>query len=322
MFFIFFINSITYTLLFLLTLFPLLVSVAFLTLLERKAMASFQSRRGPNIVGFVGFLQPVADGIKLLLKETIIPYKASFFLFILAPLLAFCISIILWFILPIINSFAVIHGNLTLLLIFGFSSLNVYGIILSGWSSNSNYALLGALRSAAQMISYEVSMGLTLLPVILYVGSFNLLDIVQAQQTLWFIFLFPICAIFFFISILAETNRSPFDLPEAEAELVSGYNVDYSSLYFALFFLAEYANILFMAALFVVVFLGGGNVLTYNSLLFFIIKHLFVIFLFIWVRSAYPRYRFDQLMFLGWKVILPLMLSFSLLLIIVTYLIK
>jgi NADH-quinone oxidoreductase subunit H len=208
-----------------------------------------------------------------------------------------------------------------LLLIFGFSSLNVYGVILSGWASNSNYALLGSLRSASQMISYEVSMGLTLLPIILYCNSINLLDIVNMQKFVWFIFLFPICAFFFFVSILAETNRSPFDLPEAEAELVSGYNVDYSSLYFALFFLAEYANILFMSSLFVVVFLGGGWFLSFYNIGFFLIKQLFIVFLFIWVRSAYPRYRFDQLMFLGWKVILPLMLSFCILIMSISYII-
>jgi NADH-quinone oxidoreductase subunit H len=221
---------------FLSTLIPLLISVAFLTLLERKVMASFQSRRGPNTTGFFGLLQPVADGLKLALKETIVPYKATSLLFTLAPLLSFGISILLWFIVPLTMNFNLIHSNLSLLLIFGFSSLNVYGVVLSGWSSNSNYALLGSLRSASQMISYEVSMGLTLIPVILLTGSFNLIDILNAQNPVWFIFLLSPCAIFFFVAILAETNRSPFDLPEAEAELVSGYNVDYSFLYFALFF--------------------------------------------------------------------------------------
>jgi NADH-quinone oxidoreductase subunit H len=295
------------------TIVPLMLSVAFPTLSERKIMASFQSRRGPNTVGFLGFLQPIADGLKLLLKETIMPYKASSFLSTIAPLLSFSISILLWFILPPSSNFSFLHSNLGLLLIFGFSSPNVYGIILSGWSSNSNYALSGSLRSASQMISYEVSMGLTIIPVILLTGSLNLIDIVNTQQQIWFIFLLAPCAFFFSISILAETNRSPFDLPEAEAELVSGYNVDYSSLYFALFFPAEYANILFMSALFVVCFLGGGFFSQNNYVLVFLLKHLFIVFCFIWVRSAYPRYRFDQLMVLGWKTILPLMLTYSIL---------
>jgi NADH-quinone oxidoreductase subunit H len=304
---------------FILTIIPLLIAVAFLTLLERKAMASFQSRRGPNTVGFLGILQPVADGLKLLFKETVFPYKASFGFFVLAPLLSFNISVLLWFILPLFYPFVVLHSNLGLILIFGFSSLNVYGVILSGWSSNSNYALIGALRSASQMISYEVSMGLTIIPVMLFAGSINLLDIISAQQFCWFLFYFPVCAFFFFISILAETNRSPFDLPEAEAELVSGYNVDYSALYFALFFLAEYANILFMSSLFVLIFLGGGWIFGVYSILFFVLKQLFVVFLFIWVRSAYPRYRFDQLMILGWKVILPLTFTFTILVISLFY---
>jgi len=301
------------------TIIPLLFSVAFLTLLERKVMASFQSRRGPNTVGVLGLLQPIADGFKLLFKETVIPYKASSLLFIFAPLPSLCVSIVLWFIIPLIANFNILHSNLSLLPISGFSSLNVYGVVLSGWSSNSNYALLGSLRSASQMISYEVSMGLTLIPVILLTGSFNLLDIINSQKDLWFIFLLTPSAIFFFISILAETNRSPFDLPEAEAELVSGYNVDYSSLYFALFFLAEYANILSMSSIFVVFFPGGPWFLGLNSAFFFTIKQLFIVFLSIWVRSAYPRYRFDQLMFLGWKIILPLMLTYCIFIISLTY---
>jgi NADH-quinone oxidoreductase subunit H len=304
---------------FIFTLIPLMVAVAFLTLLERKVMASFQSRRGPNTVGFLGVLQPIADGLKLLFKETIIPYKASTFLFIFAPLLSFCISVLLWFIIPLFGQFNVLHSNLSVLLILGFSSLNVYGVVLSGWSSNSNYALLGSLRSASQMISYEVSMGLTLIPVILLTGSFNLIDIINAQKYICFLFILTPCALFFFISILAETNRSPFDLPEAEAELVSGYNVDYSSLYFALFFLAEYANILFMSSLFIVFFGGGPWILGLYSSFFFIIKQLFIVFLFIWVRSAFPRYRFDQLMFLGWKIILPLMLTYTIFIIVFFY---
>jgi NADH-quinone oxidoreductase subunit H len=296
-----------------------MVSVAFLTLLERKVMASFQSRRGPNTVGIVGILQPIADGLKLLFKETIIPYKASTFLSISAPLPSFCISVLSWFIIPLFGQFNVLHSNLSVLLILGFSSLNVYGVVLSGWSSNSNYALLGSLRSASQMISYEVSMGLTLIPVILLTGSFNLIDIINAQKYICFFFILTPCALFFSISILAETNRTPFDLPEAEAELVSGYNVDYSSLYFALFFSAEYANILFMSSLFIVFFGGGPWILGLHSSFFFIIKQLFIVFGFIWVRSAFPRYRFDQLMFLGWKIILPLMLTYTIFIIVFFY---
>lgn len=244
-------------LLFLITLIPLLISIAFLTLLERKAMASFQSRRGPNLVGVFGLLQPIADGLKLLLKETIVPYKSSLFLYILAPLLSFSISILLWFLIPNCFNFNLIHSNVSLLLLFGFSSLSVYGIIISGWSSNSNYALLGSLRSASQMISYEISMLLVLLPIITFSQSLNLVDIVHAQQYIWYCFIFIPHTVFFFVSVLAETNRTPFDLPEAEAELVPGYNVEYSSLFFALFSLAEYANILLMSALFVCCFLGG-----------------------------------------------------------------
>jgi NADH:ubiquinone oxidoreductase subunit H len=297
-------------LLFIVTLVPLLISVSFLTLLERKAMASFQTRRGPNFVGFLGLLQPLADGLKLFLKETVIPYKSSLVLYMTAPLISFSISLLLWFIVPNCFSLNILHCNISLLLVFGFSSLNVYSIIISGWSSNSNYALLGSLRSAAQMISYEISLTLILLPIITFSHSLNLLDIMLSQQHLWFIILFFPHAVLFFISILAETNRTPFDLPEAEAELVSGYNVEYSSLFFALFFLAEYSNIILMSALFVVCFLGGPFLFGFSLSFIFILKQLFIIFLFIWVRCTYPRYRFDQLMFLGWKTLLPFSLCY------------
>ena len=304
-------NIIYVFILFLMTIVPVLIGVAFLTLLERKSMASFQSRRGPNVVGFFGLLQPISDGLKLLLKETILPYKSSYLLFCIAPLLSFAVSLLLWFIIPLWSNAIVIHTNLGILLLLGFSSLNVYGVLLSGWSSNSNYAILGALRSASQMISYEISMSLTLIPVVLLSGSFNFIDIIEAQHYFWnCIILFP-SAFFFYISILAETNRPPFDLPEAEAELVSGYNVEYSSLYFALFFLAEYANIILMSYIFVICFLGGSYILGYSLFLFSILKLTFIVFSFIWVRSSYPRYRFDQLMYLGWKVILPLTLSYA-----------
>lgn len=299
------------------TIIPLLVSIAFLTLVERKVMASFQGRRGPNVVGLVGLLQPVADGIKLALKETVLPYKLSFVLYLLAPVLSFSVSIILWFIVPNCFLINILHSNLSLLLVFCFSSLNVYSIIISGWSSNSNYALLGSLRSVAQMLSYEISLFLILIPIILFSKSLNLIDIVNAQAYYWFIFLFFPQAFCFLVSILAETNRTPFDLPEAEAELVSGYNVEYSALFFALFFLAEYSNILLMSCLFVCCFLGGPYVCGFFFSGFFILKHIVVIFLFIWVRSTYPRYRFDQLMILGWKNILPFNLFYILILSIV-----
>ena len=297
-------------LIFFLTIIPLLISIAFLTLLERKSMASFQNRRGPNLVGFLGLLQPIADGFKLLLKETVIPYKSNGILYIFAPLLSFGISLFLWFIIP--NFFMVnfIHSNISLLLILGFSGLNVYAIIISGWSSNSNYALLGALRSASQMISYEISLTLLLLPLIAFSRSLNLIDIINSQKYIWFFFLFCPNAVFFLISILAETNRTPFDLPEAEAELVSGYNVEYSSLYFALFFLAEYSNILFLSGLFCCCFLGGPFLFGFSHFSVFVLKYLLIVFLFIWVRSSYPRYRFDQLMILGWKSILPFSLIY------------
>ena len=306
-------------LLFILTIVPLLIGVAFLTLLERKSMASFQSRRGPNVVGYFGILQPIADGVKLLLKETILPYKSSYLLFCIAPLLSFSVSLLLWFIIPLWDNTILIHTNLGILLLLGLSSLNVYGVLLSGWSSNSNYAILGALRSASQMISYEISMSLTLLPVVLCSGSFNFIDVVSSQQYFWnCVLLFP-SAFFFYISILAETNRPPFDLPEAEAELVSGYNVEYSSLYFALFFLAEYANIILMSYIFVICFCGGSFILGYSSFIFSIAKLVFIVFSFIWLRSSYPRYRFDQLMYLGWKVILPLTLTYAFFLFNVSY---
>jgi NADH-quinone oxidoreductase subunit H len=311
----------------LLTLIPLLIVVAFFTLAERKAMASIQRRKGPNIVGILGFLQPFADGLKLVVKEIIIPTKVNKFLFAFGPFLTLFLSFIGWLAIPFEIYTRVFDLNNSLLYILVISSLGVYGILLSGWASNSKYALIGALRSVSQMISYEVSISLIILPVVLFSNSLNLNIIIQAQrETIWFFFpLLPI-AIIFFISILAETNRAPFDLPEAEAELVAGYNVEYSAIMFAAFFLGEYANILLMSTLFVIFFFGGGHFFltkpitsglfntTLNSLWLvsiFTIKVISVTFIFIFVRANLPRFRFDQLMFIGWKIFLPLTLSFT-----------
>lgn len=302
---------------------PMLLAVAFLTLMERKVLASIQRRKGPNVVGFFGFLQPFADALKLLIKETVLPFISNKFLFIIAPLITFILSLMGWVVIPFFNNGVLSDINFGVLYLFAISSLSVYGIILAGWSSNSRYAFLGALRSSAQMISYEVSLALILLTILMYTGSINLRTIVLYQMDVWFIFPFFPLAILFFISILAETNRPPFDLPEAEAELVSGYNVEYSSVGFALFFIGEYSNIILMSSFFVILFLGGWlpfpffNSLFYEKIyisflcsFFFSIKVLFILFLFIWVRASFPRYRYDQLMRLGWKVFLPLSLFY------------
>lgn len=310
----------------LLTLIPLLIVVAFFTLAERKAMAAIQRRKGPNIIGIWGVLQPFADGLKLVVKEIIIPTKVNKFLFVFGPFLTLFLSFISWLAIPFEIYTRIFDLNNSLLYILVISSLGVYGILLSGWSSNSKYALLGALRSVSQMLSYEVSISLIILPIILLSNSLNLNTIIQTQkETIWFIFpLLPI-AIVFFISILAETNRAPFDLPEAEAELVAGYNVEYSAIMFAAFFLGEYTNILLMSSLFVIFFLGGGHYsltkqlsstffnLTINSIFWigiFSVKSISITFIFIFVRANLPRFRFDQLMQLGWKIFLPLTLSF------------
>ena len=310
----------------LLTLIPLLIVVAFFTLAERKAMASIQRRKGPNIVGMWGFLQPFADGLKLVVKEIIIPTKANKFLFVFGPFLTLFLSFIGWLAVPFEIYTRIFDLNNSLLYVLVVSSLGVYGILLSGWSSNSKYALMGALRSVSQMISYEVSISLIILPIVLFSNSLNLNTIINMQkETIWFIFpLLPI-SIIFFISILAETNRAPFDLPEAEAELVAGYNVEYSAIMFAAFFLGEYANILLMSSLFVIFFLAGGHFFITNQVtesllgvflnasswvIVFSIKTIFITFLFIFVRANLPRFRFDQLMYIGWKIFLPLTLSF------------
>ena len=295
---------------------PLLLGVAFLVLAERKVMASMQRRKGPNVVGLFGLLQPIADGLKLMIKEPILPSSANVFIFIMAPVLTFTLSLVAWAVIPFDYGMVLSDLNVGILYIFAISSLGVYGIITAGWSSNSKYAFLGALRSAAQMVSYEVSIGLIIITVLLCVGSCNFSEIVLAQKQIWYgIPLFPLL-LMFFISCLAETNRAPFDLPEAEAELVAGYNVEYSAMGFALFFLGEYANMILMSSLCTILFLGGWLPLLDIPLLnwipgsiWFSTKVLFFLFTYIWVRAAFPRYRYDQLMRLGWKVFLPLSLA-------------
>lgn len=295
---------------------PLLISVAYFTLAERKIMGSIQRRRGPNVVGYLGLLQPLADGLKLFVKETLLPSAANTNIFLLAPLLTFTLSLLGWAVIPFGEGVVLSNINVGILYLFAISSLSVYGIVLSGWSSNSKYALLGSLRSAAQMISYEASMGFIILSVVLCSGSFNLSEIVISQEKVWFII--PLLPMFFmfFISALAETNRHPFDLPEAEAELVSGYNVEYSAMGFALFFLGEYANMLLMSAITSILFLGGWLPL-FSILPFTLIpapfwlgfKICIFVVLFCWIRAALPRYRYDQLMTLGWKRFLPFSLG-------------
>jgi len=294
----------------------LLIAVAYFTLAERKILGAIQRRKGPNVVGVFGLLQPLADGLKLLLKETIIPSNANTIIFILAPIITFLLALLGWAVIPFGEGMVFADLNVGILYLFAISSLGVYGIICAGWASNSKYAFLGALRSAAQMVSYEVSMGVIIICVLLCVGSLNLSSIVLAQEKVWFcIPLFPMF-IMFFISCLAETNRHPFDLPEAEAELVSGYNVEYSAMGFALFFLGEYANMLLMSGMTVILFLGGWlppfDIIPFTWIpgpLWFGLKIIIFVIFFIWARAAFPRYRYDQLMRLGWKVFLPLSLG-------------
>lgn len=294
---------------------PVLLSVAIFTVFERKVIGYTQYRQGPIRVGFLGILQPIADGLKLLIKEPITPINSNFLMFIAAPIITLLLSLINWALVPFNYGSVLSDLNLGILFILGISSLGVYGVIIAGWSSNSKYAFLGALRSAAQMISYEVSIGIILITVLLPVGSLNLTNIVLAQKDVWFIIPFFPIFLLFFISSVAETNRHPFDLPEAEAELVSGYNVEYSSVGFAFFFIGEYANIIFMSALNAILFLGGWlppfDYFTFLPGSFiFALKIVFFIFLFIFIRAILPRYRYDQLMSLGWKVFLPLSLGF------------
>ena len=291
---------------------PLLLAVAYLTYAERKVMAAMQLRRGPNVVGPFGLLQPIADGVKLLFKETIIPTGANRVVFIAAPMLTFILSLVAWAVIPFDKGLVLANINVGILYLFAISSLGVYGIVMAGWASNSKYPFLGALRSAAQMVSYEVSIGFVMVTVLLCVGSLNLSAIVEAQRNVWFcIPLLPMFVIFF-ISALAETNRAPFDLPESESELVAGYFSEYSSMTFALFFLGEYANMILMSASTTVLFLGGWlppvGIAPFTWIpgwIWFFLKISMVLFGFLWVRATFPRYRYDQLMRLGWKVFLP-----------------
>jgi NADH-quinone oxidoreductase subunit H len=294
---------------------PLLIGVAYLTYFERKVMAAIQLRKGPNVVGPFGLWQPFADAIKMLFKETIFPTGADRVLFVIAPMITFGLAVVAWAVIPVNNHWAVANINVGILYLFAISSLGVYGIVIAGWASNSKYAFLGALRSAAQMVSYEVSMGFVIVTVLICVGSLNLNDIVLAQRNIWFaIPLFPVFIIFF-ISGIAETNRAPFDLAEGDTEIVAGFFVEYSAMSFALFFLGEYANMILISAMTTTLFLGGwlspipfAPFIWVPGVIWFLIKILVCLFVFIWVRATLPRYRYDQLMYLGWKVFLPISL--------------
>jgi len=293
---------------------PLLVAVAYLTLAERKVLGYMQARKGPNVVGAYGLLQPLADGLKLFAKEMVVPHHANLFVYVIAPILSFTLALISWGVIPYEKGVLISDLKVGILFLLAVSSISVYAILMSGWSSNSKYAFLGAIRAAAQMVSYEVSIGLIIISVILCVGTLNITEIILSQSNcVWFIFpLFP-AAMMFFASALAETNRAPFDLTEGESELVSGYNVEYSSMSFALFFLAEYAHIILMGCMCTILFFGGWlSPIPFLSggAWWFGIKSSFFIFLFIWVRASYPRMRYDQLMALLWKSYLPLSLAF------------
>jgi len=297
---------------------PLLISVAYFTLAERKILGAIQRRRGPNFIGVYGLLQPLSDGLKLFAKETVIPSNANKFIFVISPIITFTISLMGWAIIPFDKYSVLSEINVGVLYLFAISSLGVYGIIMSGWSSNSKYAFLGSLRSTAQMVSYEVSIGFVIATIVICCGSFNLLTIIESQKNIWFVIPFFPLFLIFWVSALAETNRHPFDLPEAESELVSGYNVEYSAMGFALFSLGEYGNMLLMSSFNVILFFGGWlppfQFLSFlpGSFWFGLKICLFVI-LFVWIRAALPRYRYDQLMNLGWKAFLPLSLTYLML---------
>ncbi|MEE8172563.1 MAG: NADH-quinone oxidoreductase subunit NuoH [Alphaproteobacteria bacterium] len=295
---------------------PVLLVVALVTYGERKIWAAMQFRKGPNVVGPFGLFQPLADGLKLLMKETIVPTGANRALFIMAPMIMFTLGLVGWAVIPFDTHLVLADINVGILYLFAVSSLGVYGIIIAGWASNSKYGFLGAMRSAAQMVSYEVSIGFVLVTVMLAAGSLNLSDIVEAQKGLWFFIPLAPMFIIYIISALAETNRTPFDLPEAEGELVAGYQVEYSAMGWALFMLGEYANIVLLSGLCVVLFLGGWlppfHIEPFTwipGVVWFIAKTALVIFIFTWVRATMPRYRYDQLMRLGWKVFLPASLA-------------
>ena len=298
-------------------LIPVLVSVALIVWLDRRIWGAVQKRRGPNVVGPFGLLQTVADTLKYIFKEIIIPASSDKVIFLLAPVVTMTLALVAWAVIPFSNEFILADINVGILYLFAVSSLGVYGIIMGGWASNSKYPFLGAIRSAAQMVSYEVSIGIIIINVLLCVGSLNLKDIVNAQQDLWFVVpLFPMFVVFF-ISALAETNRPPFDLPEAESELVSGYQTEYSGMMYAMFWLGEYANILLLCAMASILFLGGWlpllDIFPINLIpapIWMILKILFLFFLFSLVKAIVPRYRYDQLMRLGWKIFLPFSLFY------------
>jgi len=298
-------------------LIPVLVSVALVVWLDRRIWGAVQKRKGPNVVGPFGLLQTVADALKYIFKEIIIPASSNKVIFILAPIVTMTLALVAWAVIPFDNELVLADINVGVLYLFAVSSLGVYGIIMGGWASNSKYPFLGAIRSAAQMVSYEVSIGIIIINVLLCVGSLNLTEIVNAQQNLWFVVpLFPMFVVFF-ISALAETNRPPFDLPEAEAELVSGYQTEYSGMMYAMFWLGEYANILLMCAIGTILFLGGWlpplDIFPFNAApgpFWMILKILFLFFLFALVKAIVPRYRYDQLMRLGWKILLPFSLFY------------
>jgi NADH-quinone oxidoreductase subunit H len=297
---------------------PLLIAVAYFTLAERKILGAIQRRRGPNVIGLFGLLQPLSDGLKLFAKETVIPSNANKFIFVIAPLITFTISLMTWAVIPYDKYSVLTELNIGVLYLFAISSLGVYGIIMAGWSSNNKYGFLGALRSAAQMVSYEVSIGFIIVTIVICCGSFNLQIIIESQKNIWFVVPFFPLFLMFFTSSLAETNRHPFDLPEAEAELVSGYNVEYSAMGFALYSLGEYANILSISSLNSILFFGGwlSPIQLLNFIpgsFWFAIKICFFVIIFIWIRGALPRYRYDQLMNLGWKIFLPISITYFIL---------
>ena len=290
----------------------ILGSMAYYTYAERKVMGLMQRRQGPAMVGPFGLLQPIADGIKLLSKEIIIPSQANGVLFIVAPILVFALSLIAWAVIPVNAQLVLADINVGILYLFAVSSLGVYGVIIAGWASNSKYAFLGALRSASQMVSYEVSMGLVIVCVLLCVGSLNLTEVITADRPWWMVILLLPMLVVFLVSILAETNRAPFDLPEGESEITGGFMVEYSAMAFALFFLGEYTNMIMMSAMTTVLFLGGWlppfgiEALAFvPGIIWFTLKTFLIMFFFIWARATFPRYRYDQLMRLGWKVFLP-----------------
>jgi NADH-quinone oxidoreductase subunit H len=294
---------------------PLLVAIAYYTYFERKVLAFSQLRKGPNVVGPFGLLQPIADGVKLLLKETVVPSGSNRVLFVAAPMITFTLALVAWAVIPFDVGLVISNLNVGILYLFAISSLSVYGVIIAGWASNSRYAFLGALRSAAQMVSYEVSIGFVLVTVLLCAGSLNLTAIVEAQRHIWYVIPLLPMFIVFFVSALAETNRPPFDMSEDEATLVAGYFVEYSAMSFGLFFLGEYGNMILMSAMTSILFLGGWlspiplEPFTWIPGPFWLLaKVLFVMFCFLWVRATFPRFRYDQLMRLGWKVFLPLSL--------------